>query len=108
MFGENSVETLPGYFIAAEAYVGELCWGNNKFLKLYLEEGRLKKAEELLIGAYWKLSKHNPNEKQANNMTHKGEVLDERWFLVIFKCLTWLENLMHLEEYHIKPLESCI
>jgi len=65
VFGENSVETLPGYFIAAEAYV---------------EEGRLKKAEELLIGAYWKLSKHNPNEKQANNMTHKGEVLDEREF----------------------------
>ncbi len=50
----------------------------NNFLKLSLEEGRLKKAEELLIGAYWKLSKHNPNEKQANNMTHKGEVLDER------------------------------
>jgi hypothetical protein len=65
VFGENSVETLPGYFIAAEAYV---------------EEGRLKKAEELLIGAYWKLSKHNPNEKQANHMTHKGEILDEREF----------------------------
>ena len=52
---------------------------NNQFSKrITLEEGRLKKAEELLIGAYWKLSKHNPNEKQANNMTHKGEVLDER------------------------------
>ena len=40
--GENSVLLLPGYFILAEANIAD---------------GKLKKAEEFLIAAYWNFLK---------------------------------------------------
>lgn len=50
MGGENSVLLLPGYFILAEANIAE---------------GKLKKAEEFLIAAYWNFLKFNkPEEKK--------------------------------------------
>ena len=56
--GENSVLLLPGYFILAEANIG---------FKFYLiiADGKLKKAEEFLIAAYWNFLKFNkPDEKK--------------------------------------------
>jgi len=70
IFGENSAESLPGYFILAEANI---------------EEGKLKRAEDFLIGAYWNLLKHSQDEKQAagntSNINQKGEVLDEKEYM---------------------------
>lgn len=54
IFGENSIELLPAYFVLAEA---NICMGGN----------RLKKAEEFLIAAYWNLLKFNSDEKEKNN-----------------------------------------
>ena len=49
VFGENSIELLPAYFILAEA---NICMGGS----------RLKKAEEFLIAAYWNLLKFTSDE----------------------------------------------
>ena len=51
--GENNVLLLPGYFIQAEGYIAE---------------GKLKKAEEYLIAAYWNLVQYNkPKEKGSED-----------------------------------------
>lgn len=52
IFEEDSVYLLPAYFILAEANV---CMGGP----------RLKKAEELLIAAYWNLLKKTSNENKG-------------------------------------------
>lgn len=49
IFGENSIELLPAYFVLAEA---NICMGPS----------RLKKAEEFLISAYWNLLKYTSDE----------------------------------------------
>lgn len=51
VFGENSIELLPAYFVLAEA---NICWGGSK----------LKKAEEFLIAAYWNLLKFNSDDNE--------------------------------------------
>lgn len=51
VFGENSIELLPAYFVLAEA---NICMGGN----------RLKKAEEFLIAAYWNLLKFTSDENE--------------------------------------------
>jgi len=57
--GENSVLLLPGYFILAEANISIYLW------YICLAEGKLKKAEEFLIAAYWNFLKFNkPEEKK--------------------------------------------
>lgn len=56
--GENSVLLLPGYFILAEANIGVSIW-------ICKAEGKLKKAEEFLIAAYWNFLKFSkPEEKK--------------------------------------------
>lgn len=51
IFGENSIELLPAYFVLAEA---NICMGSS----------RLKKAEEFLIAAYWNLLKFTSDENE--------------------------------------------
>ncbi len=51
VFGENSIELLPAYFVLAEA---NICMGSS----------RLKKAEEFLIAAYWNLLKFTSDENE--------------------------------------------
>jgi hypothetical protein len=51
IFGENSIELLPAYFVLAEA---NICMG----------QSRLKKAEEFLIAAYWNLLKFTSDESE--------------------------------------------
>ena len=53
IFGENSIELLPAYFILAEANIN-------------MGGSRLKKAEEFLIAAYWNLLKFNSDENEKN------------------------------------------
>lgn len=49
---------LPGYFILAEANIGIQ-------ISTYEAEGKLKKAEEFLIAAYWNFLKFSkPEEKK--------------------------------------------
>ena len=50
VFGENSIELMPIYFLLADAN-----------LKL----GRQKKAEEFLVSAKWNLLKHQPSSTEA-------------------------------------------
>lgn len=54
VFGENSIELLPAYFVLAEA---NICMGGS----------RLKKAEEFLIAAYWNLLKFNSDENEKGS-----------------------------------------
>ena len=54
VFGENSIELLPAYFVLAEA---NICMGG----------GRLKKAEEFLIAAYWNLLKFTSDENDKGS-----------------------------------------
>ena len=51
IFGENSIELLPAYFILAEANIN-------------MGGSRLKKAEEFLIAAYWNLLKFDSDENE--------------------------------------------
>ena len=51
-FDEAAVELLPAYFIMAEANV-------------IMGGDRLKKAEQLLIAAYWNLLKHTSDDNKA-------------------------------------------
>ena len=51
VFGENSIELLPAYFVLAEA---NICMGGI----------RLKKAEEFLIAAYWNLLKFTSDDNE--------------------------------------------
>lgn len=51
-FDEAAVELLPAYFIMAEANV-------------IMGGTRLKKAEQLLIAAYWNLLKHTSDDTKA-------------------------------------------
>ena len=59
IFGENSIELLPAYFVLAEA---NICMGAS----------RLKKAEEFLIAAYWNLLKYTSDENEKGGDT-KGQ-----------------------------------
>ena len=54
IFGENSIELLPAYFVLADAniHMGHQMGQPN----------RLKKAEEFLIAAYWNLLKYTSDE----------------------------------------------
>jgi hypothetical protein len=52
VFGENSIELLPAYFVLADANIH---MGSS---------ARLKKAEEFLIAAYWNLLKHTSDENE--------------------------------------------
>jgi hypothetical protein len=54
VFGENSIELLPAYFVLAEA---NICMGAT----------RLKKAEEFLIAAYWNLLKFTSDDNDKGN-----------------------------------------
>lgn len=54
VFGENSIELLPAYFVLAEA---NICMGGS----------RLKKAEEFLIAAYWNLLKFTSDENDKGS-----------------------------------------
>lgn len=54
VFGENSIELLPAYFVLAEA---NICMGGT----------RLKKAEEFLIAAYWNLLKFTSDDGEKGN-----------------------------------------
>jgi hypothetical protein len=56
IFGENSIELLPAYFVLAEANIS-------------MGGSRLKKAEEFLIAAYWNLLKFtsDDNDKGGNS-----------------------------------------
>jgi len=56
VFRENSLELLPAFFMLAEA-------------NIIMGGSRLKKAEELLIAAYWNLLKttSDENEKGTGN-----------------------------------------
>lgn len=54
IFGENSIELLPAYFVLAEA---NICMGAS----------RLKKAEEFLIAAYWNLLKFTSDDNDKGN-----------------------------------------
>lgn len=56
IFGENSIELLPAYFVLAEA---NICMGAS----------RLKKAEEFLIAAYWNLLKYTSDENEKGGDT---------------------------------------
>ena len=50
-----------------------------------IDEGRLKKAEDFLIAAYWNLLKHNKNEKQLGDDKGKDDdVLSEAYINLIF------------------------
>lgn len=64
IFGENSIELLPAYFVLAEA---NICMG----------QSRLKKAEEFLIAAYWNLLKFtsDENEKGGDAKAAQDDVL---------------------------------
>lgn len=62
VFGENSIELLPAYFILAEA---NICMGGP----------RLKKAEEFLIAAYWNLLKYNSDDKEKNGNSGNEDAL---------------------------------
>ena len=59
VFGENSIELLPAYFILAEA---NICLGGS----------RLKKAEEFLIAAYWNLLKFTSDENEKGGQGGGG------------------------------------
>ena len=50
-----------------------------------IDEGRLKKAEDFLIAAYWNLLKHNKNEKQLGDDKGKSDddVLSESYIYLI-------------------------
>jgi hypothetical protein len=61
IFGENSIELLPAYFVLAEA---NICMGSS----------RLKKAEEFLIAAYWNLLKYTSDENEKGGDT-KGKFI---------------------------------
>ena len=53
---------LPGYFILAEANIGL------QIIFIKIAEGKLKKAEEFLIAAYWNFLKFNkPEEKKEGD-----------------------------------------
>ena len=54
VFGENSIELLPAYFVLAEA---NICMGTT----------RLKKAEEFLIAAYWNLLKFTSDDSEKGS-----------------------------------------
>jgi hypothetical protein len=54
-FDEAAVELLPAYFIMAEANV-------------IMGGVRLKKAEQLLIAAYWNLLKHTSDDNKASGI----------------------------------------
>jgi len=62
IFGENSIELLPAYFILAEA---NICMGGS----------RLKKAEEFLIAAYWNLLKFNSDENEKGGAAGQEDAL---------------------------------
>lgn len=62
VFGENSIELLPAYFVLAEA---NICQGG----------GRLKKAEEFLIAAYWNLLKFTSDDGEKGNQAAQEDVL---------------------------------
>ena len=55
IFGENSIELLPAYFVLADANIH---MGSNS---------RLKKAEEFLIAAYWNLLKYTSDENEKGD-----------------------------------------
>jgi hypothetical protein len=54
VFGENSIELLPAYFVLADA--------NIHMSHQPGQSNRLKKAEEFLIAAYWNLLKYTSDE----------------------------------------------
>ena len=62
VFGENSIELLPAYFVLAEA---NICMGGS----------RLKKAEEFLIAAYWNLLKFTSDENDKGSGSGQDDAL---------------------------------
>ena len=61
IFGENSIELLPAYFVLADANIH---MGSSS---------RLKKAEEFLIAAYWNLLKYTSDENEKGGESSKGQ-----------------------------------
>ena len=68
MGGENSVLLLPGYFILAESNI---------------LEGKLKKAEEFLIAAYWNFLKFNKPEEKKENVSN-DDISEEYIYIYIY------------------------
>ena len=79
VFGENSIELLPAYFVLADAniHMGSA--------------SRLKKAEEFLIAAYWNLLKYtsDENEKGGDQKGHEDVLVTkeeiERYRAILHK-----------------------
>jgi len=59
VFGENSIELLPAYFVLADANIH---MGHSMG-----QPQRLKKAEEFLIAAYWNLLKYTSDENDKSD-----------------------------------------
>ena len=65
IFGENSIELLPAYFVLADANI-------NMGHQLG-QPHRLKKAEEFLIAAYWNLLKFTSDENDKGGDGKTGQ-----------------------------------
>ena len=59
IFGENSIELLPAYFVLADA--------NIHMGHQLNQPQRLKKAEEFRIAAYWNLLKYTSDENDKGD-----------------------------------------
>lgn len=64
VFGENSIELSPAFFVLAEA---NICMGGTK----------LKKAEEFLIASYWTLLKFTSDENEKGSSQEDALVSKE-------------------------------
>jgi hypothetical protein len=65
VFGENSIELLPAYFVLADA--------NIHMGHQLGQPHRLKKAEEFLIAAYWNLLKYTSDENDKSGEGKSGQ-----------------------------------
>ena len=89
MGGENSVLLLPGYFILAESNI---------------LEGKLKKAEEFLIAAYWNFLKFNKPEEKKENVSN-DDISEEYIYIYIYiyiQKLIFTANMWVIEVHCIK------
>ena len=74
IFMEDSIELLPAYFVLAEA---NICQGG----------GRLKKAEEFLIAAYWNLLKYKSDESEKSGANADDSLVTARELEQFDACL---------------------
>ena len=107
----NQERTTQHCFLVISSLLKQLQAHKVNYFLILIEEGKLKRAEDFLIAAYWTLLKHNPRETQTDaqnaNAAQKAVRLSEQYKALNFLIIS-LESICCIRQIYTKSLQSFI